>query len=348
MRFQTSIFDSTNRAERKVKCSTIEDDEVVMILDDKDYGYDHYSPDYCIPEVISYDGVDYKVTSLDIRCPNNFHITIEDSIKTIAINRPIASGGYSEESYIILRNSLNDYFCKSANSLFSNDLKTLHFIHRERDEKDLVLYEEIEHIAPGAISIGERIDSITIPIGVHELVNNAILGTIDKIIFEGSLQHLDKGALQKIHCKTIKINGLLSDLDNEGLDEIKDWLEKGISRNVIFAAPQPCGRGIIGNGFIELSEVLSLKDKLALGADTRPICINADINKGVVIQDGNEMEINNVPIIINKDQTTTEKTFNPVDITEIRFATNKEIFLYVHEDYETVEKLIRQSYNGIK
>lgn len=242
-------------------------------------------------------------------------------------------------------------------SLYSNDMQTLIRFNGDEDKDEIELNERIQIISPNSIRFNNRVRKLTIPEGVHELKANSICGDIDEIVFLGALKKIEKDSLCHIYnhfanC-TIRINGTLSDIDDDGKEELRKWIENPMLRSkneVIFAAPKPCGRGDIGNGFIELSEVIDIKDKMLLGKDTRPILINADINEGTVIKEEEKTDISNVPIIIRPEVTSKEETYNSVDITRITFATNNEMNIRVLEKIDVVEKLIKQSYkkNTIK
>jgi hypothetical protein len=310
-----------------------------------------------IPEKISVSNYDelyetepgeYIVSTIVIKC-KEWHLSLPETIEEVFIDRDnYREAGTSENSDFCVHKDNKIFQSDDNGSLYSKDGKVLYHYHISDDSK---LSEDLEEIRPGAIFISEIGHNLVIPPKCTKLVKDAIYGDIEEIVFLGALKLIEKDSLSHIYnhfanC-TIRINGTLSDINDDGKEELRKWIENPMLRSkneVIFAAPKPCGRGDIGNGFIELSEVIDIKDKMLLGKDTRPILINADINEGTVIKEEEKTDISNVPIIIRPEVTSKEETYNSVDITRITFATNNEMNIRVLEKIDVVEKLIKQSY----
>ena len=350
MVFNTVISGGRYNEEREVECTILENNEVSLLLKGDSFG--GYEGDFIIPSEIINEGKKYIVSSLGLQC-KSWQLTIPDTVKSVVIDRCDTKKVYgsAENSSINLQYSDKNFAWDHDGSLYSKEKNTLFHYHRKSFE--VSLNDNLQHISPGAICFEETVGKLIIPKGVNELKVDAIsAGMIHEIIFQGALTKIEKGALDKIYNRsgdcTIKINGLLSDLDNDGKEEIRKWYNSSNSsryrRNVIFATPKPTGH-IIENGFVELSEVLSMDDKINTGLDTRPISINADINKGIVRLEDDEIDVTNAPIII-KGAITGENSYESVPITQISFATNREIRIFVYEPYEDDKKLIQQSYKG--
>ncbi len=347
MIFKTIIRGGRYNEEREIQCNTLENDEVLLILEGNSFG--EYEGDFKIPSEIIYEGKNYTVSSLVLKC-KSWQLCIPDTIKSVNIDRSDTKKNYgnAENSSIYLQYSDKYFAWDHEGSLYSKDKKTLYHYHRSSFE--VSFNENLQTLSPGSICFEGIVPELIIPHGVKELKANAIIGNrICGIDFQGGLNSIEKGALDRISniggdC-IIRINGLLSNLNDEGKEELKKWYNIAPhKRKVIFATPQPNG-ALLDNGFIELSEVLSMDEKINSGLDSRPLSINADINKGVVIQDGEEFDVSQTPIII-KATLTGENSYISVPITQISFATNKEIRLFVYEKYEEVRKMIQQSYKG--
>ena len=283
-------------------------------------------------------------------------VYIPHTVKKISIISDFGRIGYNRVKFHYINKNLgffvderNDvYYSDKFGSLYQNNKTELvHFCLGTDDNVNDGVLLGIKTIKQGAISLGCK--ELTLPESFVSLKRETISGSFQNIIFKGKLQEIEKGALDKVYNRdgdcTLKINGLLSDINNEGKEELRKWYNLFIHRHrVVFATPQPNGR-ILENGFIELSEVLSMSEKINNGLDTRPISINADINLGIVRRGDEEQDVSNVPIII-KEVSTGEASYKSMPITQISFATNKEILLYVYERYEDVKRMIQQSYKG--
>jgi hypothetical protein len=351
MYFNTIIKGGRYNEEREIECNTLENDEVSLVLEGNSFG--GYEGDFRIPSEIFHEGKKYVVSSLNLQC-KSWQLCIPDTIKSIVIDRSDTKKEYgsAENSSIYLQYSDKYFAWDHDGSLYSKGKDTLFHYHRKSFEVNLD--ENLQHISPGAICFEETVGKLIIPKGVKELKVNAIsAGMIHEIDFQGALTKIEKGALDKIYNRsgdcTIKINGLLSDINDEGKDELKKWYNKSpYKRKVVFSNPQPNGH-ILDNGFIELSEVLKMDQKLNSGIDTRPICINADINKGIVRKEGDDdIDVSNVPIIIkgiNTDDVSYD-SYESIPITQISFTTNRAIRIFVYEQYEDVKKMIQQSYKS--
>lgn len=285
-------------------------------------------------------------------------IYIPYTVKKITIICDFGRIGYNRVKFHYINKNLafyvderNDvYYSDKFGSLYQNNKTELvHFCLGTDDNVNDGELLGIKTIKQGAISLGCK--ELTLPESFVSLKRGTIAGSFKNIIFRGQLQEIEKGALDKVYNRdgdcTLKINGLLSNINNEGKEELRIWYNFSTNRHkVVFATPQPNGH-ILENGFIELSEVLSMSDKINYGLDTRPISINADINMGIVRRGEEEQEISNVPIII-REVSTGEASYKSMPITQISFATNKEILLFVYERYEDVKRMIQQSYKGKK
>lgn len=334
---------------RRFPCYIIKNNEVqVTLIEDEDRAvYDRID----LRGQILNNSIDYIITSVIIQCDVK-HLLLPFRVESVTIDRPNGKKYCNADNCRIeLQSGINLFLLgTSAGSLFSKDMKTLYHLHRDRQTvQHIELDEHLLNLSPGSICFEHVLRKLTIPAGVKELKTNTISGKFNEIDFKGGLRFIENGALDKVipngEC-TLKINSPLSEINDEGKEELKKWYNVNPqNRKVIFAAPNQQNGHILENGFIELSEVISMDEKVNSGKDTRPVIINADINEGLVIQDSQIKDITNVPIII-KEIFLENATYTNIPITQISFATNNEIKIFVYERFDEVSRLIQKSYKG--
>ena len=316
----------------------------------------------------------YNITELFVYYSENnqyygYSVYVPSSVRSIRI---IRKGHDRWGNNLINLNNINknlSFEVDDQNEVFSSDTcgslyqnnktELVHFCigFDERDEYEI---SGIKTILPEAIC-KLRCRRLILPETLVSLKREAISGDIYEIIFKGQIQEIEDGALDGIsqlnNC-TIKINGLLSFINEEGQNELKKWYKDSsykYARNLFFASPQPNGGKTLGNGFIELTEVLTIDEKLESQKDSCPVYFNSFINERF------EKEKVTIPIIIRTikiSETFINRKYNfysSQDVTEIKLAdvrnNNTEggfIYILVHETAERVLDLIHESFLKVK
>ena len=129
------------------------------------------------------------------------------------------------------------------------------------------------------------------------------------------------------------------------------------THNLFLAVPNPSISKALETGFIELTEVLPLREKLRRHEDSCTIYINAYINERVKSGDNIEKsDWGGLPISIKTDIIDNkDKDYSPYSRTEItriafirmtEYEQIKEIF--VHEPVNRVMELIKESFAKAK
>ena len=286
---------------------------------------------------------DFVISKVCLRC-NAWYVRLPKTVESVEFDYGRSlSRNVGRRRFIV--DEENPFMFSENGSLYSKDGILYHFCDDGyKTFEQVKLRDDITTVLPDAVYSDKNL-SLVIPNKNILLQEGSIRGYYNIIDFSNGVSFIKPDAFSSLRCKEIRINGLLSDITDEGKQEIRNWYHLSSSKKVIFAAPRPKGR-ILDGGFIELSEVVSMDGKVVSGIDTRPICINADINKGIVRQDDEDKDVSNVPIII-RELFTGDNTYESVPITHISFATNIEIHIYVYEQYKDVKKLIQQSYQGM-
>lgn len=295
---------------------------------------------------------EYDVSAIVVKC-EEWHITLPETIETVVIDRDCLDSdgnqvyykqGTSENSTISVSED-NKKFKSVNGSLYSKDGKILYHYHSSEESE---LLEELEEIRPGAIYKPGSRCNLVIPPKCKNIAKDAICGEFSTIDFTGGLNIIERGALEEIKCKELRIKGLLSDINYEGQQELNELYHKTILTHracprICFMAPMPTGGKAFENGYIELSQVLSSEQKLNGFVDTRPISINSYINE--------RFNSARVPIVIEEIELS-EKTWELYDASpnasRICFVDreNREhaVDIYVHEKRERVLELIDESF----
>lgn len=282
---------------------------------------------------------DYTVTTIVVKS-KEWNLFLPETIENVIIDRNNYHDKGGRRSFRVHEN--NKYLMSENGSLYSKDGKVLfHYDYSKEQE----LNSNVEEILPGAI--GSCRDLI-IPSNCKKLAKKAIVGEFNIIDFTGGLNIIEQGALSEIECNELRINGLLSDINHEGQQELNElyhkttWKHRACPR-ICFMAPMPTGGKAFENGYIELSQVLSSEQKLNGFVDTRPISINSYINE--------RFKSARVPIVIEEIELS-EKTWELYDASpnasRICFVDreNREhaVDIYVHEKRERVLELIDESF----
>lgn len=291
---------------------------------------------------------EYKVTEVYLKCKKWGELRLPKTVKRIIIDRnpykqERSTNGYEygtcKDSWFSIEDSKylkTDYY----GSVYSKDGKILYHYHSSEDNP---LGEELEKILPGSI-YSKTLMSLKIPCNVKELSKGAISGSFSKIDFTGGLNEIESQAFNRIKCDNIRINGLISDINVDGVKEMErhlsSFIDRRSERTGIFSllAPEPQHGRLLNNGDIELMSCISLEEKISKHKDWEPLLIRSAIKNKF-----NECAEENISVHIESIKLT-ENLYSEVDATKItvRCSTAKEPEGYiVHEHLKDVEELLK-------
>jgi len=345
----------------------IENDNATLLLEKEEFGTK--SNPFKIPKslTICWDddtnapSGEYPITEIIVNC-KEWHIFIPKDIKNVTIKRmqeydKDIEFGTSQNSTFEVEET-NKYLKSSkVGSLYTKDGRDMIHYH-SNDEVPI----SVENIRPEAIYKPGESYKLIIPLNCKKLAEKAIQGEFETLDFTGGIEFIEPKALDNIDCKEFRINGLLSNINAEGQEELCKWVDgdryfSKYTHNLFLAVPNPSISKALETGFIELTEVLPLREKLRRHEDSCTIYINAYINERV--KSGDNIEKSNwggLPISIKTDIIDNkDKDYSPYSRTEItriafirmtEYEQIKEIF--VHEPVNRVMELIKESFAKAK
>lgn len=321
-----------------------------------------------VKETVDIDGENYPVetiwltyTHCDVyhTTSGKIHLSIPKSIRVV---EHITKETFGEKCMEKMRvkfevDEQNPYFSSNNDYCLYNKDKTV-LLHYGGDDEKYEAPDSLISIETNAfLGIDRNPKVIVFPEGFVNLKNKTLCRYCSELHFQGQINHIDAGTLDSFN-GTIKMNGLLSLIDDEGRNEINRWYNersRGNKRELVLKAPGSMG-GKYEYGVITLTKVLRLEEKLACGCDSLPVHFN--INK--VFIDGNDMSIPMIfdTVVIGGEHTYRPAIYSPlyseVKVTRIQFVCKTEnhdnmlIEILVHESEDEVNELIKKSNNSIE
>lgn len=316
-----------------------------------------------VEETVDIDGKSYPVDTIWLTYTHcdfynttscKIHLKIPKSIKVVEhITKETLGEKCKEKMRVWFEvDEQNPYFSSNNDYCLYNKDKTV-LLHYGGDVEKYEAPDSLISIDTKAfIGIDKNPKVIIFPRGFVKLENKTLCRYCSELHFQGQINHIDAGALDSFN-GTIKMNGLLSLIDDEGRNEIKRWYNersRDNKRELVLKAPGPMG-GKYEDGVITLTKVLRLEEKLACGCDTLPVHFN--VNKFFI--DGNNIS---VPMIVDTVVIGGEHTYRPgiysplyteIEVTRIQFVCKTEnhdnvLFeILVHESEDEVIELIKKS-----
>ena len=224
-------------------------------------------------------------------------------------------------------------FSSSDGSLYNKDMTVLlHYGNWKRTE--YVAPSTLKYIAPNAFAgIKKLPQTIILPPCVEELDAN-VLPSINEIDFQGQLKDVVEGAFSGLGGNlTIKMNGLLAEMNQEGIKGLREWYDRNKGCKILLMAPGPEG-GKYENGKITLTKVLTLRKKLDCGCDSLQV----------------EIDVKNLTDDI-KSTTLDDRypycLYSETEVTQIRVkdepGKEPNRIILVHESVEEVIELIKKA-----
>lgn len=305
---------------------------------------------------------DYTISEVYLKC-REWNVKLPKTVKMVAIHE----GKHIRGSFSVDKD--NPYLFSEQGSLYSKDGKLIYLcINSAEHFETIILNDDVKMIMPGAIYSDKRI-SLVIPNVCRRWAKNAITGSFEKIDFTGGLQTIESGALNEnnFSCNDIRINGLLSDINKEGQNELNTWYKNRDykkPRRLFLAAPMAKYSETLENGYIKLTKVLSTHDKLertlidSMDKDSCPVYINSYINERFSTIDNITIPIviDTLPLYDGNDSEWKYYFYKPIEVTRIYFVDINEgkngdprfFNVLVHEPVEKVHELIRESYAKAK
>lgn len=309
-----------------------------------------------IPSEIEDNGTHYNVKYLYLRC-QRWSLSLPASIQDVIIDRtPFISEnsskfpfGDSTSKFKVAKD--NQYLCDDNYSLYSKNKEKLYHLHSNTpnlySDENIKLSNELKTVLPEAIR-GDFC-GITFPKGVSTIMKNAIFGGFKSLDFQGKLTCIEKDALSNVnyygpvkilHPFTIRINGLLNDLNSESRNELKNWKKRSYRNCIVFAAPKDLPISSPIAGYIHLAGIIednnSSKSRVDYDRDYKDVKLNTCIHS--------QIGESSLPIMI--EEIKLENMYNPEEKgTRITFFTrdncNKEQTAYV-DVYETPDEVLRK------
>ena len=337
--------------------------EARIFIKSENFGDNYHSKD--IPETVKvFDQLmgnelgDYIVSEVYLKC-HEWDVRLPKTVKDVVIHEGKKIGG---AFYV---NENNPYLFSEKGSLYSRDGKLIYLcINCDKHFETIILNDNVKMIMPGAIRSDKRL-TLVIPNACRSWARNAITGSFERIDFIGGLQSIESGALNNydFSCNDIRINGLLSDIDNEGQNELYTWYKNRDykkPRRLFFAAPMEKDSEALENGYIKLTKVLSTQEKLertlidTMDKDSCPVYINSYINERFSTKDNNTIPIviDSLPLYDGNDPGCKYYFYKPIEVTRIYFVDINEgkngdphfFNVLVHESVERVHELIHESF----
>lgn len=302
---------------------------------------------------------DYTISEVFIKC-NEWNIILPKTVEWVAVHKDLNPNGF----FSVDEN--NPYLFSEHGSLYSKNGELVYLcIPRNIDYGEtIVLRDDIRKILPYAIRAPKRL-SLVIPEECTELAKEAIVGSYDRIDFKGGLCVIETDALKGIGCDDLRINGLLSDINTEGQMELYTWYKnRDIKRvkRLFLAAPMAKDSEALENGYIKLTRVLPIQEKLertlveSMDKDSSPVYINSYINERFSTTDSISMPIviDTIPLYDGNYSGWNYYFYKPIEVTRIKFVEiyedkNRESNYFevlVHEPVERVLELIHESFNS--
>jgi hypothetical protein len=178
---------------------------------------------------------------------------------------------------------------------------------------------------------------------------------------------IETDALKGIGCDDLRINGLLSDINTEGQMELYTWYKnRDIKRvkRLFLAAPMAKDSEALENGYIKLTRVLPIQEKLertlveSMDKDSSPVYINSYINERFSTMDNIAIPIviDTIPLYDGNYSGWNYFFYKPIEVTRIKFVEinpdksreSNYFEVLVHEPVERVLKLIHESFAKAK
>ncbi len=324
---------------------------------------DYYSS-MDIPETLNIQGYlviddgEYTVSEVFLNC-KEWNIILPKTVEWVAIYDDRNESGY----FSVDEN--NPYLVSERGSLYSKEGQLLYYhIGRDIDyAATLTIKENTNRIMPNAIQSTKRL-TLVIPESCNEieLLKGSIKGTFDCIDFKGGIRSIEADALNGIECEDLRINCLLSDIEEEGQRELKRWFDRRDYRKVrrlYLAVPMAKDSKALENGYIKLTGVLSINERLnridieEQDKDSSPLYINSYINERFC-----ELGVA-VPIVIDTVVLSDSSVdgyiyypYTPVTVTRIVFVSPggekaneaNHYSVLVYESEERVRNLIQDSF----
>jgi hypothetical protein len=302
---------------------------------------------------------DYTISEVFIKC-NEWNIILPKTVEWVAVHKDLNPNGF----FSVDEN--NPYLFSEHGSLYSKNGELVYLcIPRNIDYGEtIVLRDDIRKILPYAIRAPKRL-SLVIPEECTELAKEAIVGSYDRIDFKGGLCVIETDALKGIGCDDLRINGLLSDINTEGQMELYTWYKnRDIKRvkRLFLAAPMAKDSEALENGYIKLTRVLPIQEKLertlveSMDKDSSPVYINSYINERFSTTDSISMPIviDTIPLYDGNYSGWNYYFYKPIEVTRIKFVEIYEdkrresnyFEVLVHESVERVHELIHESFNS--
>jgi hypothetical protein len=345
-----------------------EETEARIFIKSENFGDNYHSKN--IPETVTvFDRLtgnelgDYTVSEVYLNC-REWDIKLPKTVKEVVIHEGKKIGG------VFFVDENNPYLFSNRGSLYSKDGKLIYLCINSVDNFATInLNDDVKMIMPEAIHSDKRL-SLVIPKACRRWVKNAITGSFERIDFTGGLQAIESGVLNNydFSCNDIRINGLLSDINNEGQNELYTWYKNRDdyrnTRRLFLAAPMAKDSEALENGYIKLTRVLSTQEKLertlvdSMDKDACPVYINSYINERFSTKDNITIPIviDTVPLYDGNYSGWNYYFYKPIEVTRIYFVDVNEgkkgdpkfFNVLVHEPVERVHELIHESFVKVK
>jgi hypothetical protein len=300
---------------------------------------------------------DYTISEVFVNC-NEWNLLLPKTVKWVAVHKDVNPKGYFSVD------EKNPYMFSEHGSLYSKKGELVYLcIPRNIDYGEtVVLRDDIQKIMPYAIRAPKRM-SLVIPETCTELSKEAIIGFYDRIDFKGGLRQMETDALKGIDCDDLRINGLLSEINNEGQNELYTWYKNRDFRKekcLFLAAPVAKDSEALENGYIKLTRVLSTQEKIertlldSMEKDSCPVYINSYINERFSTIDNIAIPIviDTIPLYDGNYSGWNFYFYKPIEVTRIKFVEIYEdkrresnyFEVLVYESVERVHELIHESF----
>lgn len=282
---------------------------------------------------------DFTVSEVYLKC-KKWQLRLPETVEKIVIDRspseedPVTSRyefGTSKDSSFYIDVS-NNYLMSDYNgSVYSKDKKILYHFHSSEDTEFL---KELEIIYPGAIYKPTMWMPLLIPEKCKVLHKDAINGFFSVIDFTGGLNVIEKNAFHNISCKNVRINGLISSINEMGVSELKVWNKNYLVNPLSLLAPKPQGGKILEDNDIELTKHLSITEKMEMHKDWYPFTISSLIDNSV---EDISIDVESI--------TISNNLYSEIEATRLILCNgkNESISIVVLEKKEEVTELLLAS-----
>lgn len=296
----------------------------------------------------------YTDTSYN-KTPDNVSVIIP---KTVEYVLPVISGN-SEHLKVRFEVDGNNPHLSSGEDGCLYDKQQTRLLHFGGDPERWIAPETLVTMSPEAFH-GVTVRKLVFTPAFTRLGKEWNSARCSNLDFQGQLTHIDAEALDNVN-GTVRMNGWLSQLDEEGQQALKEWHDGRNTRerryrDLVLASPATAN-GSCENGVITLTQVFDLDRKLHECRDCGTIQLNVNVNTALCEAVGAGIPILIDTVKIDKEKGYDSRSYHIEPLYEDAWVTRIRLVplvkpqepqileILVHEPEDDVKALLQQAYN---